>query len=141
MPTFDYHEPTTIEEATALLGGGGEVRALAGGTALLLLMKQRLYWPEGLVGLGRIPALNGIREEDGALWIGSTTTHRAVELSPLVRGRFAVLAEAEAQIACARIRNMATVGGSLCQADPSADTAPALMALGATAEVRGPGGE
>lgn len=140
MPTFDYQAPATVEEALGLLAAGGEVRALAGGTALLLLMKQGLYWPDRLVHLGRIAALREVRADDGGLWIGATATHRAVELSPLVRERCPLLAEAASQIACARIRNVATVGGSLCQGDPGADTAPVLAALDATAEIHGPAG-
>ena len=93
--TFEYAAPKTLDEAVALAGNGAKV--LAGGMSLIPMMKLRLATPEHLVDLGRIKDLNYIREEDGALHIGATTTHYAVESSALVGAKCPLLAAAAAR--------------------------------------------
>ncbi len=137
--TFDYTAPTTLDEAVKLLGGGA--KALAGGMSLIPMMKLRLASPEHLVDLGRIKELNYIREESGALHIGATATHYAVESSPLVRTKCPLLAETAAAIGDVQVRNMGTLGGAVAHADPSADYPAALQALEAKIVLRGAGGD
>lgn len=143
MTPFDYAEPGSIGEAIALLGEHGEdAHALAGGTALVLMLKQQLLRPRLLVGLGRIAALSGIRAgTDGGLEIGATTTHREVETAPEVRAYAPALGDAFRQIGTIRIRTQGTLGGNLAHADPAQDPPPILMALDATVVVVGASGE
>ena len=139
--SYDLHEPRSLDEATALLAThGDDAVAMAGATALVLLMKQGLIRPGHVVGLRRIDALRGIRSADGALWIGALTTHREAERSGAVRSHSAALADAFATVATVRIREQATVGGNIAHADPAQDPPPMLIALDAVAEVAGPGG-
>lgn len=134
MRAFAFAAPTTVEEAVALLAKyGDEAHALAGGTALVLLLKNRLMSPALLVGLHRIPGLAGVREtEAGGLQIGPLTVLRRVELDPLVRLRAALLAQTIHRVANVRVRNQATLGGNLVHADPALDPPPALLALDAS---------
>jgi carbon-monoxide dehydrogenase medium subunit len=140
--TYEYHEPTTLEEALALLAEhGDEATLLAGGTSFVLLSKLGLLRPGHVIGLRRVPELRGIRAESGGLWIGAHTTHAEVERSADVRSGHDVLADAFSAVATVRIRNQATVGGNLAHADPAQDPPPALMALGATAHISTQHGE
>lgn len=142
MIDFDYRAPTSLDEALALLQQHGDsARVVAGGTALVILMKQRLVQPELLVSLRRIPELDAIRADNGTLHLGATATHRAVETHPVVRERWPLLAETFRHVATVRIRNMATVGGSLAHGDPNQDPPPALIALDARARLRSAAGE
>src|SRR5579875_3822757 len=142
MIDFDYRAPTSLDEALALLQQHGySARVVAGGTALVILMKQRLVQPELLVSLRRIPELDAIRADNGTLHLGATATHRAVETHPVVRERWPLLAETFRHVATVRIRNMATVGGSLAHGDPNQDPPPALIALDARARLRSAAGE
>jgi carbon-monoxide dehydrogenase medium subunit len=125
---FEYSAPANLQEALGLLSGEN-VKVLAGGMSLIPLMKLRLAAPEQLVDLGRIPDLNTIREDKGALRIGATTTHYQVESSALVRSRCPLLAEAAAHIGDIQVRNMGTIGGSIAHADPAADYPASLLAL------------
>src|SRR5579883_3332380 len=130
MIDFDYQAPAQLDEALALLQQhGDDARVIAGGTALVILMKQRLVQPELLVSLRRIPELDAIRADNGTLHLGATATHRAVETHPVVRERWPLLAETFRHVATVRIRNMATVGGSLAHGDPNQDPPPALIAV------------
>jgi carbon-monoxide dehydrogenase medium subunit len=137
--TFEYTAPRTLDEALALLESGG--KALAGGMSLIPMMKLRLAAPEHLVDLGRIKDLNYLREEKGALHIGATATHYAVESSALVRSKCPLLAEAAAAIGDVQVRNVGTIGGSVAHADPAADYPAALQALEAKMIIRGPKAE
>jgi carbon-monoxide dehydrogenase medium subunit len=128
--SFEYAAPKTLNEALALIAKGA--KPLAGGMSLIPMMKLRLAAPESLVDLGRIPDLAAIREEQGALHIGATVTHDAVESSPAVRGKCPLLAETAAHIGDPQVRNKGTIGGSVAHADPSADYPAALQALEAT---------
>jgi aerobic carbon-monoxide dehydrogenase medium subunit len=142
MIDFDYQAPTRLDEALDLLKQhGDDARVIAGGTALVIMMKQRLVQPQVLVSLRRLPELEQVRSDNGALHLGATATHRAVETSPVVRDRWPLLAETYRHVATVRIRNMATVGGGVVHGDPNQDPPPALIALDAKARLRSASGE
>lgn len=142
MNAFDYRTPRTVDEALALLSEHGDVaRVIAGGTALVTMMRQRLVLPGYLVSLRDVAGLNRIEAPNGAIHLGALVTHREVEVSPLIKERLAVLAETFRRVATVRIRHMATVGGSLAHADPNQDTPVTLMALDASVEIRRAGGQ
>ena len=134
MHDFQFHGPSGLEEAFALLEEhGGDARLMSGGTALVLQMKQRFSQPGQVIGLRRIPGLSNIEETaDGGVRIGALCTQRQVETSPLVAGRLPLVGQAYHHVATPRIRNMATVGGGLAHGDPNQDPPPALIALGAS---------
>src|ERR1051326_8082986 len=133
MQAFEYRTPKTLKEVQQdLKQFGSDAKLIAGGTALVIMMKQRLVRPACLVSLRSVRALNGVAEKNGGIAIGGATTHRSVEGSPLVKRRLPVLAETYHHVATVRVRNMATVGGGLAHADPNMDPPPALIALGAT---------
>jgi len=132
MHNFEYREPDTLEEVLALLGElGEEAKIVAGGTALVIMLNQRLLVPSHLISLRKLRDIDQIESSDGTLQLGALATLRAVETSPLVKEQSPVLAETYAQVATLRIRNMATVGGSLAHADPNQDPPVTLMALDA----------
>jgi carbon-monoxide dehydrogenase medium subunit len=138
---FDYRTPRSVDEALALLRQHGEdARVIAGGTALVTMMRQRLVRPECLVSLRDVEGLRGIEATKGGIRLGALTTHREVEVSPLVQERLPIIAETYRRVATVRIRHMATVGGSLAHADPNQDPPVTLMALDARVEVRSAGG-
>ena len=142
MIPFEYRAPRTLDEALAHLRRYGEdARPLAGGTALVLMMRQRLVRPACLVSLRDIAGLGRIASGNGTVKIGACVTHREVESNAMVRSRLPVLAETYHHVATIRVRNMATVGGGLAHADPNQDPPATLLALGARVSVRGPGGE
>ncbi len=130
MRDFIYHAPTTIAEAISILDEyGEEARPIAGGTAMVNLMKQNMVLADHLVGLGKLTELRGITQTNGSLHIGALTRHRELELSPEVQAHSPLLANAYSRVATVRIRNMATVGGGLTHADPAQDPPPSLMVL------------
>src|SRR3989449_883940 len=134
MKSFDLAEPTTLDEAVALLDPEDRtVRAIAGGTALMLMMKTRLFQPTRLVSLRRLNGdLDGIRvNDDGGLRIGAMTSLAQLEYSPLVASTYPVLNRALRTLSNIRIRNVATLGGHLAHGDPHMDLPPILMTLGA----------
>ena len=135
MKAFDYVRPSSLEEACAALADpAGSAKALAGGTDLLVQMRAGGLRPSALVSLKDVPGLDFIRPTTTAgSTIGAVTSLGAIENSPDVNERFPALAEAAAWVGSAQVRNRATVGGNLCNAAPSADTAPILIALGAEA--------
>ncbi len=138
---FTLHRPRTAEEACALLARLGEDAAVyAGGTELLLLMKEGLLRPRHLVDVKRIPGLEAGADDDRHLVIGATATHRAVERSPLIRARWPVVAATARHVANVRVRNVGTVGGNLAFADPHSDLATLLLALDATVALASPRG-
>ena len=141
MIPFEYRTPKNLKEVHATLKEfGADAKLIAGGTALVIMMKQRLVRPTCLVSLGSVRGLNGIEVKDGGLSIGGLATHRAVEDSALVRRRLPMLAETYHHVATLRVRNMATVGGGLAHADPNMDPPPSLIALGATVKATSPNG-
>src|SRR5436190_12280330 len=142
MIGFEYRAPESLEEVWAALDeAGDDARLIAGGTALLLLMKQRLVRPALLVSLKRLGALSEIRNENGALRIGATASHRQVETNQHVRQHFPALAETLRRVATPRVRNQGTLGGNLAHADPNQDPPATLIALDASVRLRSSGGE
>jgi aerobic carbon-monoxide dehydrogenase medium subunit len=138
MSAFDYRAPRTLDEALGILGEYGEdARVVAGGTALVTMMRQRLVQPACLVSLRDVQGLDRIQAVNGTLRLGALVTHREAETSPLVRERIPVLAETFRRVATVRIRHMATIGGALAHADPNQDPPVTLLALGARVEIRG----
>ena len=133
MIPFEYRTPKSLKEVHhELKKFGADAKLVAGGTALVIMMKQRLVRPSCLISLRSVRGLNSIAEKDGGLRIGGLTTHREVETSSLVRRRVPLLAETYRHVATIRVRNMATVGGGLAHADPNQDPPPTLMVLGAS---------
>lgn len=138
----DLVHPATISEALSILADNGEgARPLAGGTALSVLMKQRLVVPDVLVSLDRIPELVGVTVDGDTLVIGAMTSQSTVEHSEIVQRLMPVLAETYKRVATVRLRNQATVGGGLAHADPAQDPPAALLVLDARLRIAGPKGE
>ncbi len=140
---FDYARASTIDEAIALLERlGPESRLIAGGHSLLPMMKLRLATPEHLIDINPLEAeLGYIREEGGEVRIGAMARHRDILESELLARHFPIMPDAEAMIADPPVRNRGTIGGALCQADPSEDLSAVCAALGATVVIRGAQGE
>lgn len=142
MIKFEYREPRTVDEALSLLAEHGEdAKILAGGTGLLIMMKQRLVRPAVLVSIRRIAELNYIREEADNILIGTLCTHADAEYSGLLKSKQPSLAETFHHVATPRIRNMGTVGGNLSHADPAEDPPSTLLALNASVKLASQGGE
>src|SRR5262245_50364272 len=137
---FEYHRPTSLDEAIALLGEVEGSRPIAGGHSLLPMMKLRLAAPAALVDLGGIPGLDGI-EGNGELTIGALATHASVLASEVAIGIAPVVPETAALIGDRQVRNCGTMGGSVAHADPGADYPTVLKALGGTITATGPSGE
>jgi len=139
---FDYRAPDSLAGVLAELEeAGDEGKAIAGGTALMILMMQRLVRPRRLISLRRVAGLDRIEIADGRVRIGALATHRDVERSPVIRARLPVLAETLSRVATLRIRNVATLGGCLAHADPNQDPPVALLALDARVRIAGRQGE
>jgi carbon-monoxide dehydrogenase medium subunit len=141
---FELVEPRTLDEALSLLDPDDPgVRAISGGTALMLMMKARLFEPTRLVSLRRLNgALRGVRDDgQGAVRIGALTTLSALEASPLVASALPVVHGALRMLSNVRIRNVATLGGHLAHGDPHMDLPPILLTLGARVRVVGRAGE
>jgi aerobic carbon-monoxide dehydrogenase medium subunit len=137
----DYERAASVEHALALLVRyGPEARVLAGGHSLIPMMKLRLAQPDMLIDIGGIDELRYIRLADGELRIGALTRHAQLLDSPLAGRHFTILHDAERVIADPIVRQWGTVGGSLCQADPSEDLSAAFAALKGTMVVVGPDG-
>ena len=133
MRSFDHVSPETLSEALELLERYGEnCKVIAGGQSLLNILKQGLIDPDVLVDIRGVEELNYVQyDETEGLRIGAVTTHRAIELSPVVSERYGVLVEMEKHLAGIQIRNWGTIGGNLCIADPTGDPAPPLIAMNA----------
>jgi carbon-monoxide dehydrogenase medium subunit len=140
---FEMYQPTTLQEASRLIkdkGAGG--RFLAGGTDLVIAIKEKGLIPKYVVDLKKVPGLSGIRENaDGSITIGALTTMRAIETDPLLNTKYPFLCQSAAEVGSIQIRNRATVGGNMANATPSADVAPSLIALNATAKIVNAGKE
>jgi len=138
---FDYLEPVIIEEAVSMLERYGDsAKVLAGGTDLVVHMKNRAIRPRYVISLGKISALDFIENDDAGLRIGPLVTMNRLANNKKVKLQYPIISQAAGLVSVA-VRNVATVGGNLCTASPSADTPPALIALGATARITGPAGE
>ncbi len=139
---FDYHCPSSLEEALGLLARhGSEAKVLSGGMSLLPVLKLRLGFYAHLVDIGRIPGLDTIKEENGFLTIGAMTRQAALERSELIRTKYPILGDAVPLIADPLVRNRGTIGGNLANGDPANDQPAIMLALGATLVARGPKGE
>jgi len=137
----DYLRPKSLDEAIVLLNRYGERATLiAGGTDIIVMTKQKKIAPEVLISLRSVPDIDSIRY-DGALRIGPMATHRAIEKSELIRKEFSALADAVDSLGSIQVRNVATVGGNICTAAPSADTACPLLVLDARLKIKGPHSE
>ncbi len=140
--SFEYHDPTSVSETTALLGAlGEEARVLAGGQSLVPLMNFRLARPAHLVDLGRVAALDFLAVEGAELRIGAMTRQRVLERSGTVAAGWPLLREAAGFIGHVQIRNRGTVGGSLAHAFPSAELPLAMVTLGAVLLLQRESGE
>jgi carbon-monoxide dehydrogenase medium subunit len=138
---FDYYEPASLGEASALLRQhGARASLLAGGTDLLVEIREHIRRPEWVINLKKIPGLDRLEFTEAGLRLGALVTARAVETHPDVRRHYAGLAQAVMELGSIQVRNRATVVGNLCRASPSADTAPPLIADGAAIELFGPDG-
>jgi len=142
VPAYvEYEKATSVEHALALLARfGPEARILAGGHSLIPMMKLRLAQPETLIDINGLSELSYLKVADGELRIGALTRHAQLLDDALAGQHFAILHDAEKVIADPIVRNWGTVGGSLCQADPSEDLSAAFAALKATMVIQGPDG-
>jgi len=141
MRAFEYFAPRSLAEATEVLAKyQGEARTVAGGTDLLLKMKAGRLSPKAIVNIKRVPELRGLTF-NSHLTLGALTTLEEIKQSSMIRERYPALSDAAATMASVQIRNLATVGGNLCNAAPSADLAPILIALNAAARLAGFKGE
>lgn len=143
MHRFEYLEPTTLNECAQMLAEYKEkARLLAGGTDLIIQMEQRKRQPKVVIYVMRILEWGGIRvEADGSVRLGATTTLREIETSTVIKEKFPVLSYAASTVGSVQIRNLATIGGNVCNASPAGDTLPALLVLGAQARIQSVRGE
>ena len=139
MRNFDYFAPRSLEEACALLARyGEEAKVLAGGTDLLVQMKQGLLEPKYMINIKAIPGLNRIQySQKEGLRLGSLVIHHELMSNPIIQEKFSILAQAASQIGGVQTRNLGTIGGNIAHGAPSADTAPPLLLLGAKVKIVG----
>ncbi len=136
MKKFDYFKPKTFEEALSLLAKYGEkAKLIAGGTDVIVMIKQKAIAPDVLISLQGIPGLDQMIY-NGSLSIGPMVTHRAIEKSEVIKNNFSALADAVDDLGSVQIRNVATIGGNICTAAPSADTATPLLVLGTQVKIK-----
>ncbi|MGD8226392.1 MAG: xanthine dehydrogenase family protein subunit M [Desulfobacteraceae bacterium] len=141
MKRFEYYQPQTLKEAFSCMEKWeGRAKYIAGGTDILVRMKQRAIQPEALVSLRGVSTLSNITH-NGGLYLGSMTPMRSMERDPVIAQKYPALAKAVSALANPQVRNVATVGGNLCNAAPSADCAPPLLVMQAILKLKGPGGE
>jgi carbon-monoxide dehydrogenase medium subunit len=143
MRPFAYERPDRLPDAVALLADAGDrARILAGGTDLIIRLRDGSIRPDVVVDVKRIAAIDaGIREAGDRLVIGGRAVMTDIAAHPRIRRDFTALAEAAAVVGSAQIRNRATLAGNICNASPAADTVPALLVFDATIVVVGPDGE
>lgn len=132
MYAFEYHKPSSVQDAVAALSGKDDPKIVAGGMTLLPTMKQRLAAPSDLIDLGGVADLVGVREEGNALVVGAMTTHATVARNEAVKAKIPALAKLADGIGDPQVRHRGTIGGSVANADPAADYPAALVGLGAT---------
>ena len=143
MRRFELAVPGSVDECLQILAKRGpDTKVVAGGTDLLPQLKNGVLKPGWVVDLSAVAELRTISDApDGGLRIGASVTARELELDARVRSRFPALAESAAMVGSVQVRNLATLGGNLCNAAPSADMAPPLLALDAEAVIAGPSGQ
>jgi carbon-monoxide dehydrogenase medium subunit len=132
MYDFQYHRPTSIDEAVALLGNAGDGQLLAGGQTLIPTLKQRLAQPSDIIDLGHVEGMRGISPLGGTIEIGAMMRHGEVAASADVQHAIPSLARLAGMIGDPQVRNQGTIGGSLATNDPTADYPAAVLALNAT---------
>jgi carbon-monoxide dehydrogenase medium subunit len=132
MYDFNYHRPTSLDEAKKLLSDNEDAKAIAGGMTMLPTMKMRLAQPSDLVDLSGIESLHGISDDGDAIVIGAMTRHADVAASELVQSQIPALADLVGTIGDAQVRNRGTLGGSISNSDPAADYPAAVLGLNAT---------
>jgi len=135
LPRFQYHAPTTVEEALFLLSTLDQAKLFAGGTDMVPLLREAACRPSHLVDLNNVSELNYIREDSGYICIGATATHTQVAASPLA-AEAPALVDSISQIGSPQVRNRATITGNLCNASPAADSAPPLLVHEAEVTIR-----
>ena len=127
-----YLQPASVDEALALLAEHDGAALVAGGTDLVVGTRQgKRTLPETLVAIHRLPDLDGIGEEGGALVLGALATHDAIERSDLVRSRWTALADASAIVGSPATRHVGTIGGNLANASPAMETGAPFVVFGA----------
>ena len=137
LHAFEYHNPASVIDACKLLSDLPEdTRIIAGGTDLIPKMKEDLLRPSNIVNIKQIPGLSGIDEKDNCIKIGALTKIREIEKNSLIQEKANILHQATRVIGSIQIRNLATIGGNLCNASPAADGAAALIALNAEVTIR-----
>jgi len=143
MRRFEYYEPTSLDEAVQLLGQhNGEAQILAGGTDLLVELKEQIRWPKHVVNIKKIPGLDRFSfDEMEGLQFGALVTTRTLETSPIITEHYYSLHQAFTVFASIQVRNRATVAGNVCRASPSAESSPPLVADEAKVKIYGPQGE
>jgi aerobic carbon-monoxide dehydrogenase medium subunit len=142
LPRFEYHTPASIQEALKLLSDyGKDAKVFAGGTDLILAMKKRTQTPSHMINLKTIPGLSGITANATGVTIGALTTIAEIERSTVIKDVYTPLYDAARVMASPQVRTLATIGGNMASAVPSADMAPPLMVLSAQATIVGPSGE
>ena len=139
---FDYHRPSTVDDALGLLDTlGGEAKVLAGGQSLIPLMKLRFAAPAHLVDINRLEGLDAIEEVGDELHIGALVRHNTLAANELIRTKYPTIAAAAPQIADPLVRNLGTIGGSLTHCDPSGDLGAVMLASNARVTLRSTTGE
>jgi carbon-monoxide dehydrogenase medium subunit len=143
MRRFEYHEPATLDEAIALLAARSpHAQVLAGGTDLLVELKEQLRRADCVVNIKKIPGLAGFAyDAKTGLRIGALATARELEISPILMEKYRSLVQSLRELGSIQVRHRATIIGNVCRASPSADTIPPLIADGASLRIRGAGGE
>lgn len=142
MNRFEYLEARTLPEAIALLGQEEGTRIVAGATDVLVRWRQGLWKPRSVLNIKRIPGLDGVSySPQTGLRLGALVSIRTLELHALIQEYYPALSQAATAFAGVQIRNLATVGGNICNASPAGDTLPALVAYGAECRLIGPEGE
>src|SRR6266481_5283989 len=137
---FEYVRPDTLAEACALLAGDEDARLIAGGQTLVPMLAMRLARPARLIDILRLPELAGIRQESGAVVVGATTRQAHAERDPVIRASVPMLARVLPWVGHPPTRNRGTVGGSIANADPSAEIPLVAVTLGAEIEIANPAG-
>ena len=143
MKRFEYLEARTVRQAISMLQRYGEnARIVAGSTDFLVRWRQGVWNPEHVINIQRVAGLSRITYSSrNGLRIGALVTVRTLEQHPMVRRRYPALAAAAASFAGVQVRNLATVGGNICNASPSGDTIPALLVFDAQCRIAGPDGD
>ena len=140
MKGYEYHKPHTVKEAIDLMEGLENAKYIAGGTDVMVLIRQKKLAPARLISLRNIGDLNYM-ETEGGLRIGSAVTHNSIAKNDFIQKRYTALADATKKVGSLQIRNVATMGGNICNAAPSADTACPLLVLDASVIIAGKAGE